>query len=522
MNRRTEDRLRAAFDAKAEQVTEDRLDRLAEQRRQSLVGDLADGGKPDDFATIPGFGDSYDQGDPVARLDVGHPAGSPRHARWFAPLLAAAAVVAVAVGVTAVSNSVNNGKRTPNPPATQASTPTPSPTPTPTPTQSSSTPPTPGPSGTGSSGPSATATPPAQTVQLGHGQQGDRSQVPWSQVGPGWTLAVWTPSTTIDLRTQGAVLRDVPESLFLVNPVGGRYLITTLPVDHHLQLEQWSGDGRRASFMRMVPNSNPTTSTHVELNLATGAWHEFSVTGSARFSYTKPLGLALLVRRDNGIERVSLDGSRQLLYPTTLPGGGKVSGALYTPDGSHLVRGTDAGWVVTTNDGSVVRTLARPDGVARCRFHRWWTDTSYLATCYPGPLDDDPRLWLLPITGETPTPLMAQQSGETEFADAIRAGSRTFLERDAHCGMAGISVLQPNGEIRPLDISGRLGQRQGVQIFQATRQVLYLITNLGCGKDQRVLSYDPRTDELTTLLGGSVNGGSILWALPYRDGDPPR
>jgi hypothetical protein len=38
MNPRTEERLRAAFEAKADQVTEERLDRLAAQRQQSLLG----------------------------------------------------------------------------------------------------------------------------------------------------------------------------------------------------------------------------------------------------------------------------------------------------------------------------------------------------------------------------------------------------------------------------------------------------------------------------------------------------
>ncbi|HEY0168480.1 MAG TPA: hypothetical protein VGB75_15665 [Jatrophihabitans sp.] len=520
MNRQTEDRLRAAFDAKAEQVTDERLDQLAAQRRQLLAADL-DGSDSDDFSTIPGFADADPDGSnpfaprtTVTRLDVDHPAGSSRHARWFAPALAAAAVIAVAVGVTAVSTSVNNGDRAPAPPATQISTPAPSLSPTPT---------DPAPSPSGDAQSSATATPPAQAPLLGNGKQGDRSQVPWSQVGPGWTLALWSPTTEIDESTQGATLRNAPESLFLVNPVGGRYLITTLPVNHHLQLEQWSGDGRRASFARRIPNANSTTSTNVELNLDTGAWREISVPGRATFSYTKPRGLALLVSRDSGLERVGLDGSRQLLYPTSQPGVGKVSGGHYTPDGSQLIRSTDQGWVVTTNDGAVVRGVARPAGIAHCLFHRWWTDTTMLMTCYPGPTHNDPKLWLVPITGAPATPLLTSQADPIEFNDAIEAGSKTFLEHGhLHCGDIDLSVLQPDGTARPLNFQKRAGTRQGAHILQATRQMLYLDVGVGCGTDQQILSYDPRTDELTTLLGGQVNGGTILWALAYRATDPPR
>lgn len=525
MNRQTEDRLRAAFDAKADQVTDERLDQLAAERRRLLVADL-DGA--DDYPTIPGLtdpdpagSDSFGPREQVTRIE--HPA-SPRHARWLAPVLAAAAVIAVAVGVTAVSNSVNNGNREPAPPATQVN-PTPAPSPSPSP---SLTPTNPPPvlqqrSGNSSPQPSVTATPPAQAVPLGHGQQADRSRVPWSQVGPGWTLALWTPSTEIDERTQGGVLRDKAESLFLVNPVGGRYLITTLPVDHHLQLEHWSGDGRRASFARMIPNSNPTTSAHVELALDTGDWQEFSVAGNARFSYTKPLGLALLVQRDSGLERVGLNGTRQLLYPTTLPGGGEVFGGHYTPDGSQLVRYTDEGWVITTNDGTVVRTLSEPAGSSTCRFNRWWTATTALASCYPPGESGDRTLWLVPIDGTAAEPLLTSKAGPIELRDAVQAGSQTFLEQNhnaIHCD-TDLAVLQADGTARSLNFRGRTGPGNGVHILQATRQTLYLFKNAGCGADQQIISYDPREDTLTTLLGGSINGGSIIEALGYRATDPP-
>jgi TolB protein len=515
MSRQMEERLRAAYEAKVDQVTTERLDRLASQRRRLLIEDFDDADAADEFPAIPGFTnfERFGPGAAVTRLDVDHPAGSPRHARWLAPALAAAAVAAVAIGVTAISTTADNGKRTPNPPASQISSPAPSLTPTP-----SSTPSVSQPSGTSQ----VTATPPAQVALLGNGKQADRSEVPWSQVGPGWSLALWTPATTIDKSSDGVVLRDAPESLFLVNPVGGRYLITTLPVGHHLQLEQWSGDGRRAIFTRAIPNSNPTTSTNVELDLGSGAWHEFSVSGRADFSYTKPLGLALLVRRDSGIERVDLNGTRQLLYPTSEPGVGKVSGGYYTPDGSQLVRDTDHGWVVTTNDGTVVGTLSRPTGTAHCFNLRWWTATTILMICYPGPTSDDPGLWLVPINGEPAAPLLTSQAGPIKFHDAIQAGSKTFLEHGhIHCD-SDLSVLQPDGTARPLNFQKRTGTHLGVHIFQATRQMLYLGVGLDCGHGQQIVSYDPGADELTTLLGGQVNGGSIIQALGYRAIDPPQ
>jgi TolB protein len=353
-------------------------------------------------------------------------------------------------------------------------------------------------------------------VPLGTGQQAGRSQVPWSQVGPGWTLALWTPSTTVDKRTDGAVLRNVPESLFLLNPVGGRYLIKTLPVDSHLQLEEWSGDGRRALFMHWADGQ---PATYSELDLATGAWHDIDISGALTVGYTKPLGLALLVQRNSTLERVDRNGVRQLLYPTSEPDVGKVSGGYYTPDGSRLVRYTDHGWVLTTNDGTVVGTLGLPDGTARCFFHRWWSTTTMLVTCYPAATSDDPRLWLVPITGAAATPLPTSQS---QTYDAVQVGSKTFLEHGyIQCDGTDLSVLQPDGGARALNFQQRTGTHHGVHILQATRQLLYLGVGLGCGTEQQIASYDPHTDELRTLLGGRVNGGSIVFALGYRATDPP-
>jgi len=449
----------------------------------------------------------------------------PGHARGLAPGLVVALVgilAAVAVAATAIRTSGNNSAPKLDTPASQVSTSA---------------------AGTSTAGPSApsvpptprktspqssiTATPPARVPLLGNGKQAGRSEIPWSQVGPGWTLALWTPSTTIDKNAQGAVLRNSPESLLVVNPVGGRYLITTLPVGHHLQLEEWSGDGRRARFTLTIPNANLPTTTHVELNLETGARHEITVSGSANFSYTRPLGLALLVSRVSGLERVGLDGSRQLVYPTSYPGIGKVSGGYYSPDGSQLVRNTDHGWVLTRNDGTVVRTLSRPTGMAHCRNHRWWTATTILMTCYPGSTNDHPKVWLVPITGAAATPLLGPEADQGEFLDVIRVGSQTFFERSDlsggfHCDGTDVFALLPDGRTRSLNLRKRTGTSQGVHFLQANGQTLYLTTNLRCGQNQRIVSYDPRTDALSTLLGGPVKGGSIIAALGYRATDPPR
>ncbi|MEO6501465.1 MAG: hypothetical protein ABIQ09_06085, partial [Jatrophihabitantaceae bacterium] len=346
MNRQTEDRLRAAFDAKAEQVTDERLDRLAAQRRQLLTEDLDDAEGSDDFPAIPGFTDFTDfepvgPGGAVTRLDIDidHPAGSSRHARWFAPVLAAAAVIAVAVGVAAVSTVADNGKRAPAPPATQIDTPAPSLTPTP-----DNTPPAPEPTSNGSTAVTA--------PYLPRGQQGSRSQVPWSAVGPGWRL----------LKPAG----DLSTTLYLYNPVGGRYLISD-QLPPQAQLLAWSPDGERALLS--------TAGRYDQLRLRSGQLDTGPQLEDTSFlTYTQPRGLAMLFHHGDSagkfsLRRYALDGTLQLTYPTTIKGvAGEVAGSgLYTADGSALVVGINPvglitatapptpGLVLLGNDGHLIR-----------------------------------------------------------------------------------------------------------------------------------------------------------------------
>ena len=92
MSREMEDRLRAAFDAKASRVTQASVSHGEPPR---------DGDEPSDGAVV----------------DIGH------RRRWIAPMLAAAAVIAIAVGTTAVVTAVradrdhNSPAHTPTPDA---------------------------------------------------------------------------------------------------------------------------------------------------------------------------------------------------------------------------------------------------------------------------------------------------------------------------------------------------------------------------------------------------------------------
>jgi hypothetical protein len=99
------------------------------------------------------------------------------------------------------------------------------------------------------------------------GMEAPASQIPWNQVGAGWILATWSPTQGPTPRQTPPQPAAAPVTLYLLDPLGGRYAITTLPVEasqgsgdpgHSPRLVDWSGDGRHALFEDMfAPGGTP-------------------------------------------------------------------------------------------------------------------------------------------------------------------------------------------------------------------------------------------------------------------------
>src|SRR5690349_1412650 len=86
-----------------------------------------------------------------------------------------------------------------------------------------------------------------------HGTEASIESIPWSQVGPGWMLATWSPVSGTrpgEDQPPNEPTRDAAATtLYLVDPAGGRYLITTFapPGDKGgPEMVDWSGDGSKA------------------------------------------------------------------------------------------------------------------------------------------------------------------------------------------------------------------------------------------------------------------------------------
>jgi TolB protein len=60
------------------------------------------------------------------------------------------------------------------------------------------------------------------------------------------------------------------------------------------------------------------------------------------------------------------------------------------------------------------------------------------------------------------------------------------------------------------------GVSDSVLVNGVTGDKLVLVATAGCGPGTSLLAYDPATNTYTTLLGPTVNGGSVTQAIVYR------
>ncbi|OBK74675.1 hypothetical protein [Mycobacterium sp. 1274761.0] len=356
------------------------------------------------------------------------------------------------------------------------------------------------------------------------------ADVPWSQVGPGWTLATWSPVTPrmpgVETPPGEPTWETAAVTVYLVDPAGNRYALRTFQPGERADLLGWSGDGSHALFGDQYPAPDTVT----VLDLHTGAEHTVDVGGYPRF--TRPDGTALLMATDGDdnktptLKRIDLDGNLQFTYPTeNLSGAGDFTGShVESPDGTQLVLGTDNGLVAMRNDGTAVRALAKPPmWGAQCRPVRWWTTDEVLAHC-----DVDrssaTQLWTVPLDGSAATPLTALNSGQGDdpgfdgdYGDgtAWHVAGGTFLQSAGACGTMFLSKLTADGHTTRVNVPN---MGHSIEVAGTSGDTLELLGKVGCGGTDSLVRYDPSANTSTVLLGPPVNGGGVTGAIPYPGG----
>ena len=359
------------------------------------------------------------------------------------------------------------------------------------------------------------------------GAEASLDAVPWSQVGPGWMLATWSlvpgGHGGEEPKPGEPSFQTATTTLYLVDPQGGRYPVTTFPPPGdgpNPGLVDWSGDGTRA----LVYAQGDKQGTVIEVDLHTGKQTSFMVDGfDVTPRYSRPQGKAVLLAKADDVDspaalrRVDLAGKPQLTYPVDKIGSEFNAAYLSNPDGTQLILGTKSGLALMGNDGSVGKPL--PIAAAgSCQPTRWFNteSTIALASCYGS--DAGSRLWLVPVDGSAPTALTAPitdpLSGDLGDVDAWRLPKATYVQATGACGYRYLATLNADGTTTPVSVPN-VDKDSSVVVLGANGGHLNLQATVSCGTGQSLLDYDTDTNTSTVLLGPPVNDGGVIAALPY-------
>ena len=377
----------------------------------------------------------------------------------------------------------------------------------------------------------ATAAPPHDATAVTHGIEASIADVPWSEVGPGWTLATWSPVTPqmpgVEPAPGEPTWETASTTLYLVDPTGNRYAITTFaPEDaQSMALLDWSGDGSHALF----GEEYPAPDTVISVDLHTGAKTTIQVDGYPEF--TRPDGKAILVSSSYGydnvrpatLKRLDLDGTEQMTYPTESSAGQHNSPA--TTSSPPTERSSCSApvtvwwsWATTERSSAPCPRRCRTANAGQCD----GGPPMWCSPSAPRSASSASQLWTVPLDGSAPTALTALNSGQGDdpgfkgdLGDGIawQLPSGTFLQSAGACGTMFLSRLTPDGHTTRVDVPG---MSDSVRVAGVSGDKLELLGKVGCGGTTSLVAYDPATNSSTVLLGPPVNGGGVTEAIPYR------
>ena len=354
---------------------------------------------------------------------------------------------------------------------------------------------------------------PATVVaEMPRGEQGSWADIPWSKVGAGWILAEWTATTP---GTPDTNQTTTPVDLFLVDPLVGRYLVTTLS-SPTLLLRAWSGDGHRA-LLYGNPNGTNGTMAVTEMNLEQGSSHQIALpTGAGAF--TQPHGTALLwfsglLRASPPtIQRFNFRGGLQLTFSDRFSNlGAAVGSAVYAPNGVELAIGGQRGVAIVYNNGQVVKQVVIPGGI-NCSPVRWQHGLILVSCEMKSSL---PRLWWVAANGSTVTALTAPPvSPDLGALNAWQVGPTTVVQNEGGCGNLYLSTLGPVGTTKPIVVPG-VSARDSVVALGVDGNQLALHITQACGAGMAVAWFTPASNTTDIVLGPGLNGGNVLSAVLF-------
>jgi TolB protein len=354
---------------------------------------------------------------------------------------------------------------------------------------------------------------------LSAGEVGSRAQVPWPKVGPGWALALYSASQ----GGEGVPPQSGPATLYLVDPVGGRYSLEIWParsVMSRSYLQAWSGDASRALFTSEPSAAGVGTPPQrvYQLQLRTGAITAFTLPANVlAVAYTRPNGLAILAQKGIAtsltskltLQRYSLTGRLQRSL-ATISDLGQIA---YQPAGAQLAAGSLRGLELVSNQGGVIRSLPVPGARYGCGAVRWWSSGTILASCST-PNSQGPRLWLVAASGAAPTALTPARTGASFDAGDFNAWQLTsglYLDGYGACGTLVIGRQPAHGPEQQISVPGAASSL----IVTATRSTLLVERINSCSPGVSLAWFNPATRALTVAVPVRRQQHGVAGAVPY-------
>lgn len=360
----------------------------------------------------------------------------------------------------------------------------------------------------------------AGITELRAGQVSSRSAVPWPRIGPGWALADYSATSVPAGRKPP---RIGSTTLYLVDPLGGRYSLFTWPANSpgsQWTLLDWSTDTRRALFAKVSTRERPEQQVH-QLDLRTGRITGFNLSAKVlnAIGYTRPDAAGILtqdrVRHSIVRTQIALDnlrGQRQKVLWT-----GFTDGLIYSPDGQVLAVGVSQGLELVSKAGALIRRLPVPGVDAGCVPLRWWDTSTVLATCTASELPgtDAQRLWLVPVGGVRPAALTPQRPDhgpdQGDF-NAWQLSDGLYLEaRGAVCGSHVIAKQPAMGPVQIIHVPGA-GK---TVILTATASRLLVQRSPRCGLGSSLAWFNPVTGQETVAVPVRNGAIGVLNVVPY-------
>ncbi len=368
----------------------------------------------------------------------------------------------------------------------------------------------------------APAAPSSQTRSAGEARTA--SAVPWSKVGPGWALAMYSASQ----GGEGVKPKAGPSTLYLVDPQGGRYKLITWSARSpraHWDLIGWSGDVSRALF-GTSPGLVSTGREHIyQLQLRTGHITGFTLPAKVTaVGYTRPDGLNILAEKSASatsstitLQRYSLTGKLQKDLATVkgldlFAGVTGIPTVPYNSRGTDIAAGTASGLELIGNAGGVIRKLPVPGAKDGCNAVRWWTARTVLASCSVGN-EPGPQMWLVPASGARPSALTPARKGGFDLGDfnAWQLSSGLYVDGFGACGSLVIGRQPAHGKEQMVNVPGAASSL----VVNATRSALMVERINGCMPGISLVWFNPATRAMKVAVPVSHNQFGVIAVAPY-------